>query len=150
MRQDTLTLQTKALEQINAIKANDESMLKALYNDNYYKVEKYVLTNNGSEDQAKDIFQEAFIAVWRNIQLDKFTPANESSLAGYIYQVARNKWLDHLRKGQTARVVTIESVRNEMPQQEIASALSISRNMVTQHFNRAVAAITQQWQIYLV
>jgi len=39
---------------------------------------------------------------------------------------------------------------HEMPQLEIANALSISRNMVTQHFNRAVFAITQQWQIYLV
>lgn len=38
---------------------------------------------------------------------------------------------------------------HDMPQQEIANALSISRNMVTQHFNRAIQTIAQQWQAYL-
>lgn len=38
---------------------------------------------------------------------------------------------------------------HEMPQQSIADELGISRNMVTQHFTRAHASITLQWQRYL-
>jgi RNA polymerase sigma factor (sigma-70 family) len=38
---------------------------------------------------------------------------------------------------------------HEMPQQEIADALGISRNMVTQHFNRALATVQAQWKVYL-
>lgn len=34
-----------------------------------------------------------------------------------------------------------------MPQQEIADAIGISRNMVTQHFNRALASIQMQWSL---
>lgn len=34
---------------------------------------------------------------------------------------------------------------HEMPQQHIADELGISRNMVTQHFSRAMAAIAQAW-----
>lgn len=37
----------------------------------------------------------------------------------------------------------------DMPQQEIANELSISRNMVTQHFTRAISSITYQWQAYI-
>lgn len=37
---------------------------------------------------------------------------------------------------------------HDMPQQEIADALSISRNMVTQHFTRALASIASQWAHY--
>lgn len=35
---------------------------------------------------------------------------------------------------------------HDMPQQEIADALGISRNMVTQHFNKAMGAIQRQWE----
>ena len=52
-------------------KNNDEQVLKYLYVTNYPKIEKYVLSNSGTIDDAKDIYQEAFIAVWRNVQLDK-------------------------------------------------------------------------------
>lgn len=34
---------------------------------------------------------------------------------------------------------------HDMPQQEIADALGISRNMVTQHFNKAMGSIQRQW-----
>ncbi len=84
----------------DAIKANDEEALKSLYEDNYFKVEMYVLNNNGTAEDAKDIYQEAFITVWRNIQLDKFYPENENGLQGYIYRIAKNKWLDHLRSAR--------------------------------------------------
>ncbi len=90
---------------INAVKTNDESTLKALYQENYPKVEILVLKNNGSRDHAKDIFQEAFITVWRNIKQDKFTPQNESSLNGYLYTIAKNKWMDHLRSKDYKKTV---------------------------------------------
>jgi RNA polymerase sigma-70 factor (ECF subfamily) len=37
-----------------------------------------------------------------------------------------------------------------MPQVEIAVEIGISRNMVTQHFKRAISTITLQWQVYLL
>lgn len=80
-----------------AIKRNDEEALKSFYVKNYAAVESYILVNKGTRDDAKDVYQEAFIAMWRNIQLDKFFPLNEDSLAGYLYRIARNKWTDHLR-----------------------------------------------------
>lgn len=87
----------------DAVKANDEGALRRLYSGNYDKIEKYVLQNNGTTEDAKDIFQEAFIAVWRNIQLDKFYPESENALEGYLYRIAKNKWLDHLRSGHYKR-----------------------------------------------
>ena len=107
MQQKIAKAHISGYEQIIAIKANDAIALKMLYQDNFYKVEKYVLNNNGSVDQAKDIYQEAFIAVWRNIQLDKFIPENENALSGYLYKVAKNKWLDHLRSAHYKKMTAI-------------------------------------------
>jgi RNA polymerase sigma-70 factor (ECF subfamily) len=93
------TLQNNLLGQtqlMDAIKANDEHTLKLIYKDNFYKTQQYILNNSGSVDEAKDIFQEAFVTVWENIQDNKFVPQNTSALNGYLYTVAKNKWLNHL------------------------------------------------------
>jgi RNA polymerase sigma factor (sigma-70 family) len=121
MQQDKFKEHTRGFEQLNAIKANDEKVLQHFYQANYPKIEKYVLSNQGSEEQAKDIFQDAFIVVWRNIQLDKFSPENETSLSGYLFQVGKNKWLDQLRSGHHRKVVPIDLVNLEFKQEEILS-----------------------------
>jgi RNA polymerase sigma factor (sigma-70 family) len=96
--------ETKQIENqfriITAIKANDNTILKKLYQDNYNKVEIFILKNNGSMPQAKDTYQEAFIAMYQNIKADKFTPTNETALQGYLYQIAKNKWTDFLRSSR--------------------------------------------------
>ena len=84
-------------EQLSAFKNNNQLYLGQLYAQNYPVLERYVLQNNGSEAEAKDIFQEAFIAVWRNIKLEKFTPGSEQEFQAYLFRVGKNKWISHLR-----------------------------------------------------
>lgn len=96
------------LKIINAFKTNNEVVLKEFYNANYYKIEFFVMSNNGSKDEAKDIYQEAFLAVWKNLKLDKFIPQSESSLSGYLYTIAKNKWMDYLRSSTYKKTKLIE------------------------------------------
>ncbi len=91
-----------------AIISNDDVVLSKLYTTNYSKVKDYILKNSGSGDDAKDIFQEAFIAVWRNVQTGKFLPDSETVFAGYLYKVSKYKWIDFLRKGQRTKVISFE------------------------------------------
>lgn len=125
MQQETFKSYNTQIEQLSAIKANDNTTLKALYQDNYRKTERYVLENKGTAEEARDVFQEAFIAVWRNIQLDKFHPENETALAGYLYRIAKNKWLDHLRSGHYKNIRSIadlpdvhEDQENQLPREQ--------------------------------
>ncbi len=108
MRQSTEQIFYSQEKLVKAIKDNDEMVLKSLYTVNYPKTERYILENSGTSDEAKDIFQEAFIAVWRNIQLDKFKPENETALSGYLFQIAKFKWIDILRANKKKRIVAIE------------------------------------------
>ena len=108
MRQSTETAFYSQEKLVKAIKDNDELVLQSLYKSNYPKTEKYVLENSGTDDEAKDIFQEAFVAVWRNIQLDKFKPESETALSGYLFQIAKFKWIDVLRANKKRPVVTID------------------------------------------
>ncbi len=97
--------QTKLVE---GIVKNDNDVLKWIYKSSYPKVERFVLANNGNKEQAKDVFQEAFISFWTNIKQGKFDPANETALLGYLFQIAKNKWLDILRSSGFKKTVQIE------------------------------------------
>lgn len=96
------------------LKANDERTLRSLYIDNYPKIERFILENNGTRDDAKDIYQEAFIAVWRSIQADKASFTGLDKLQGYIYRVAQYKWTDQLRSQKKHRT-------DSLPETEIGS-----------------------------
>jgi RNA polymerase sigma factor (sigma-70 family) len=122
--------------QIRAIRHNDNSTLRALYVDNYRQAEKYIVANSGSPDEARDIFQEAFIAVWRNIQLGRFEPQHENSLNSYLMQVVRNKWLDHLRSARHRMTVPLTSDHTE---EELTTAPADEQqkiNSVKLHFQQ--------------
>jgi RNA polymerase sigma factor (sigma-70 family) len=91
---------------VDALKRNDLETLNRLYKINYPKVESLVLKNSGTKAHAKDIYQEAFLAVWQNVKQEKFVPQSETSINGYLYTIAKNKWLDVLRsKGYSKTIV---------------------------------------------
>ena len=99
------------LQLVDAIKANNSMALKKLYTANYHKIEALVLKNNGSQEHAKDVYQEAFIIVWKNVKNDRFVPENDTALQGYLYQIARNKWMDILRSSKFKKT---NLIHNEM------------------------------------
>ena len=105
------TKHTNTIGDIQAenIKGNNEKELNRLYVENYQRVENFILTNSGNAEQAKDIYQEAFIAMWRNIQLGKFQPQGDNALNNYLYTIAKNKWLDHLRSSKVKKTISLDS-----------------------------------------
>lgn len=93
---------------VKLIKANDQIALKKLYQQNYRKIEVFVLQNSGTIAQAKDVYQEAFLAMYQNVKAEKFTPENETALQGYLYQIAKNKWRDVLRSSAFKKTRSLE------------------------------------------
>ncbi len=107
---NTFTPTDQSTQFIEGLKRNDERILKSLYQNNYGKIEALVLKNNGTKDHAKDIYQEAFIAVWRNVKEEKFVPQNETALQGYLYTISKNKWMDYLRSKQYKKTVQVSKL----------------------------------------
>ncbi|MCB0462523.1 MAG: sigma-70 family RNA polymerase sigma factor [Flavobacteriaceae bacterium] len=95
---------------IDAIKINDTDTLKHLYTTNYYKIEILILKNNGTKEHAKDIYQDAFLVFWRNVKQDKFVPQNENSISGYLYTIAKHKWMDYLRSKNYKKTVVSSAI----------------------------------------
>ena len=97
------------LHLVEAVKNNNEKVLKQLYQECFRKIEVYILKNNGTQPQAKDTYQEAFIATWQNVKDGKFIPENETALQGYLYQIARNKWTDTLRSARFRKTSSLSN-----------------------------------------
>lgn len=139
---------------ISAIKANDNLVLKKLYQENYRKIEIFILKNNGSMPQAKDTYQEAFIAMYQNVKADKFVPANESAIQGYLYQIAKNKWTDFLRSSRYKRTakMTNETQLNDPDtseiEYEIYSESNSAQNTVMQAFERMGAECKKLLEVF--
>lgn len=84
------------LELMRGSKAQRDKALDAIYQNNREKTCSYVLGNNGSIDEAKDVFQEAMIAFYENVRDGKFK--GESTISTYLYSIAKFKWLNQIKK----------------------------------------------------
>lgn len=87
-------INSKIIESIE--KGDDSSALKYLYNDPLKKVRNYILKNNGSRDDANDVFQDAVIALFNLIKKGKFDKSKD--LDGFLYVASKNLWIDKIRK----------------------------------------------------
>jgi len=135
-------LKSNAAQIHMAIKANDEKALQSLYVNNFKKIETLVIKNNGTTEQAKDIFQEAFIAVWRNVKNDKFSPDNETALNGYLYTIAKNKWMDYLGSAAYKKNVSINQLSNVTSNEAIAEE-SVNEDLYEKKLSMAMKAFKE-------
>ena len=72
----------------------DEKSLEFLYKKYYRMMTKLVITNSGTEEEARDIYQEALIVFWQ-----KATSGNlvlTSKISTYIYSICQNLWRKEL------------------------------------------------------
>jgi RNA polymerase sigma factor (sigma-70 family) len=76
--------------------------LKFLYRSHYEFLGRYVVNNNGSWDDAQDIFQEVMVAFINLVRAGKFR--GEASIKTFLYSLNKNIWLNELKKRGRAQV----------------------------------------------
>lgn len=81
-------------EVILGILNNSESVLKRMYVAYFPMVLQLIINNNGTADDAKDIYQEAVIILYNKIKAGDFELS--SKLKTFIYSICRRLWLKRL------------------------------------------------------
>lgn len=84
---------------IRAAQRGDRAAFETLVRQYDQAVLRLALHLTGSEPDARDIYQEAFLKAYRHIGNFRF----ECSFYTWIYRIVTNLCLDHLRKKQTRR-----------------------------------------------
>lgn len=84
--------------------SSTENQFKDIYSNYSQKVHRLCLGYTGDTMQADDLLQEVFIKVWEN--LEKFR--GESQISTWIYRIAVNTCLLHLRSNKKQTKVDFE------------------------------------------
>lgn len=73
-----------------------DNAIRQLYRSQFGITKAYINQNNGSDEDAEDIFQEVILVFIELVKKDKFR--GESSIATFLYAITRNTWLNELKK----------------------------------------------------
>src|SRR5882762_1313865 len=79
---------------ISELRKKNEVALKQLYKENYSMILRLVVNNNGTEQEAKDVYQDAIIHFYERLSQTEF--ALTCKVKTYLYAVCRKLWLQQL------------------------------------------------------
>lgn len=83
-------------EILRRLKNGDESALQYLYKKHYRMMLRLVTKNSGTEEEARDIFQETLIVLWQKVRSGDFVLT--SKLSTFLYSVCQNLWRKELER----------------------------------------------------
>ena len=74
--------------------------VKAIYRDCFDMLSRYVINNNGSPQDAEDIFQEVVVGFIDLVQKNKFR--GEASVKTFLFAMNKHSWLNELKRRSRA------------------------------------------------
>ena len=75
---------------------SDKKAVETIYKENYNMVQTLIIRNNGSSEDAKDIFQEAMIVLYEKVRSGTFEL--NCQIKTYVFSVCRRLWLKRLQQ----------------------------------------------------
>ena len=75
---------------------NDSKAVETLYQRHFGMIQHFVTNNNGSFDDARDIFQEAMIALYEKVQNEAFSLTCQ--IKTYLFSICKHLWLKRLQQ----------------------------------------------------
>ncbi len=118
----------KDSEILEKIGQGDEGVLDHLYKKHYRMMLKIVLKNNGTEEEAQDIYQEALVAFWQKAASGKLVLT--SKISTYLYSICNNLWLKELER--KSRLVNEEFDGEEKQQHDRNENVAIVQSCIAE------------------
>ena len=93
-----MAISEQELAVFRAIGKNEKRAIESVYSENYGLIQHFVIANNGSEDDARDVFQEAMIVLYEKSRSPEFELTCQ--IRTYLYSVCRRLWLKKLQQAR--------------------------------------------------
>jgi RNA polymerase sigma factor (sigma-70 family) len=97
----------------------DEKALEVIYKKYYRMMTKLVITNSGTEDEARDVYQDALVVFWQKSRSGNLVLT--SKISTYIYSICQNLWrkeLDRKKRLSNEEKDSPESLDLDGPERE--------------------------------
>ena len=102
-------------ELLKGLAQNDKNSIEAIYRLNYSMIQTFVLNNNGSVDDARDIFQEAMVILYEKSKTATFSL--NCQIKTYVYSICRRLWLKRLQQ-LSKFSIQVENLEDTVPVEE--------------------------------
>lgn len=79
---------------LKGLAEGDKRSIEIIYKDHFNSIQALIINNNGSSDDAKDIFQEALIVLYEKVRSGSFEL--NCQIKTYLYSVSKRLWLKKL------------------------------------------------------
>jgi RNA polymerase sigma factor (sigma-70 family) len=93
---------------IEGVLAQDDEVFMYLYKESFKEILWLIRSNNGNEDDAKDIFQDAMMVLHYKISIEKieFTCSPKT----FLYAVSKNLWMKELGRRSKQLYIPVEDL----------------------------------------
>jgi RNA polymerase sigma factor (sigma-70 family) len=99
-------------ELLNGLASNDTKIIQQLYKEHFGMIQSFIVQNNGTYDDARDVFQDAMVVLYNKAQDPEFELTVQ--LKTFIYSVCRRLWLKKLHY-QQKYVAPVEFLQETVP-----------------------------------
>lgn len=100
---------------LKGLAKNDARSIEVLYKDNFGMIQSFIIQNNGTYDDARDVFQEAMLVLYEKSKDESFQLT--SQIRTYLYSICRRLWLKRLQRNQKT-VTQMDSLQETIPVEE--------------------------------
>lgn len=73
---------------------NDKKAIETIYKENYNLIQALIVRNNGTVEDAKDIFQETMVVLYEKVNSGQFEL--NCQIKTFLYSISRRLWLKRL------------------------------------------------------
>jgi len=112
-------LETNEKDLFERIQQGDEKALEFIYKKYYRMMTKLVITNSGTEEEARDVYQDALVVFWQKARSGNLVLT--SKMSTYIYSICQNLWrkeLDRKKRLSNEEKDSSESMDLDGPERE--------------------------------
>lgn len=102
---------------IQAIKAGDQEGIKQLYHQYFKMIADLIQKNNGSREDAEDIFQESLITLITKIRSADFQLT--ARLSSFLYAISKNMWLYKLRGEKKLHFIDTLTIEERLDESQV-------------------------------
>jgi RNA polymerase sigma-70 factor (ECF subfamily) len=119
---------------------DNEARLVALYEEYYDKIARYVYVHIGDRSESEDIASEVFLKALKSIKTYRDTGL---PMQAWLYKIAHNLVVDHLRKVSRIKTVPIETVEIIDNQDPLDA---VNRKLEMEKVGAAIIQLTEEQQ----
>ncbi len=80
---------------LRGIREGSPEVIRQFYSKYFGSILQYITQNNGTPDDAKDVFQDAIMVIFQKAKTPDFQL--QYSIHTYLYTICRNTWLKKIR-----------------------------------------------------